>query len=1005
MAQGMPNQPKFLPRIERSGGNSYVATASGNPFETDEDEEIFSRHKMVLRVPSDCTGDLQHLTVSRNWLVCILGTGERTTLLRFFLPRAIPPGELALEKYLSGSGYKITRIFLDPTGHHLIVALVPRSASAGVSPDFLYIHCTESPQAQQLKVRRIEKLKDHEITAVAFNPYHGSDATTGSILLGTSRGLVFETELSPAMEGHVQRKQLYDLGLGRPKYPITGLKLLRIPNSSRYIVVVTSPECIYTFQETLKPEERSLQPIFAGYVSGVLEPHCEERKTDLTYSQLRFFAPPNSKYPKQWAWLCGEGLRVGELSIEGNSAATLLGSTLIPLDFEKAKHLSYEERRLSIPKAFVLTEYHAVLLYADHIRAICLLNQEQVYQESFDEARVGRPLSIERDDLTGSIYVYTARTVFNLRVTREERDVWRIYLDKGQYELATAHAAENPEHLQLVLAQRADAAFAEGSYQVAADYYAETTKSFEEVCLKFMALPDKRPIIDYVKKRLSRLTTKAPRLEAAEMESGECAADQSDVIKALVIWLIDLYLIQINMPDQNEEWRRAWQSEYDELMRQPPVLACTRANRTAVQQLIAEHADPHNLAQFAIAIGDYDEVVGQQLKAERYTEALQTLTKQREPELFYKYAPELMTKLPKATVEALMAQGARLEVERLVPTLIQLETREQREQTTRYLEFAVYKLNTTNDAIHNFLLHLYAEHDPKSLMKYLEIQGRDETLVHYDIHYALKVCTDMDRKEACVFLQCLLEMWIMAVELALKFDMKLAKETASRPTDSGMRRALWLRIAYHDIKDTNDVKKALNLLKECELLRIEDLLPFFSDFEKIDNFKEAICDALRDYNHRIQELQREMAETQEQSDRVCSELQQVRNYSIKMTPQDTCTICEMMLLVKPFFAFICGHKFHSDCLEKQVLPMLTKERSRRLSTLKQQLEAEVQQAAQTKPSSLTKQQAVELQQKRAALKTEIEDILASDCLFCGLLIDTIDQPFVDDWEQVNVEWE
>ncbi|KAH8366537.1 hypothetical protein KR084_000982 [Drosophila pseudotakahashii] len=994
MAQAMPNQPKFLPRIE---GNSYVATASGNPFETDEEEEIFSRHKMVLRVPSHCTGDLMHLAVSRNWLLCLLGTAERTTLLRFFLPRAIPPGEAALEKYLSGSGYKITRMFLDPTGHHLIIALVPKSASAGVSPDFLYIHCLESPQAQQLKVRRIEKFKDHEITAVAFNPYHGSESTTGSILLGTSRGLIFETELNPAADGHVQRKQLYDLGLGRQKYPITGLKLLRVPNSSRYIIVVTSPECIYTFQETLKPEERSLQSIFAGYVSGVQEPHCEERKTDLTYSQLRFFAPPNSKYPKQWAWLCGEGIRVGELSIEGNSATTLIGNTLINLDFEKAMHLSYEERRLNIPKSFVLTEYHAVLLYADHIRAICLLNQEQVYQETFDESRVGKLLNIERDEMTGSIYVYTVKTVFNLRVTREERNVWRIYLDKGQYELATAHAAEDPEHLQLVLGQRADAAFADGSYQVAADYYAETDRSFEEVCLKFMVLPDKRPIINYVKKRLSRLTTKPVETDAVEDE------DEANSIKALVIWLIDLYLIQINMPDQDEEWRRAWQTEYDEFMLESPVLACMRQNRDAVQQLIAEHADPHNMAQFAIAIGDYDEVVGQQLKAECYAEALQTLSTQRNPELFYKYAPELIVKLPKPTVDALMAQSSRLEVEKLVPTLIAMETREQREQTQRYLEFAIYKLNTSNDAIHNFLLHLYAEHEPKLLMKYLEIQGRDESLVHYDIHYALKVCTDLQVKEACVFLECMLRKWIAAVELALTFDMKLAKETASRPSDSKLRRKLWLRIAYHDIKGTNDVKKALNLLKECDLLRIEDLLPFFSDFEKIDNFKEAICDALSDYNQRIQELQREMAETQEQSDRVVAELQQVREHSITMNAQDTCGVCEMMLLVKPFFAFICGHKFHSDCLEKQVVPMLTKEQTRRLATLRQQLEAEVQPQAQS--MALSRQQAKELQRKRATLKTEIEDILAADCLFCGLLINTIDQPFVDDWEQVNVEWE
>ncbi|KMZ07689.1 vacuolar protein sorting-associated protein 18 homolog [Drosophila simulans] len=1002
MDTSMPNQPKFLPRIEHNSSgaaaNSYVATSSGNPFETDEEDEIFSRHKMVLRLPSNCTGDLMHLAVSRNWLVCLLGTPERTTLLRFFLPRAIPPGEAVLEKYLSGSGYKITRMFLDPTGHHIIIALVPKSATAGVSPDFLYIHCLESPQAQQLKVRRIEKFKDHEITAVAFNPYHGNESSTGPILLGTSRGLIFETELNPAADGHVQRKQLYDLGLGRPKYPITGLKLLRVPNSSRYIIVVTSPECIYTFQETLKAEERSLQAIFAGYVSGVQEPHCEERKTDLTFSQLRFFAPPNSKYPKQWAWLCGEGIRVGELSIEANSAATLIGSTLINLDFEKTMHLSYGERRLNIPKAFVLTEYHAVLLYADHVRAICLLNQEQVYQEAFDEARVGKPLSIERDELTGSIYVYTVKTVFNLRVTREERNVWRIFLDKGQYELATAHAAGDPEHLQLVLCQRADAAFADGSYQVAADYYAETNKTFEEVCLKFMVLPDKRPIINYVKKRLSRVTTKP-------METDELDEDKMNIIKALVIWLIDLYLIQINMPDKDEEWRSSWQTEYDEFMMEAHVLSCTRQNRETVRQLIAEHADPRNMAQFAIAIGDYDEVVAQQLKAECYAEALQTLINQRNPELFYKYAPELITRLPKPTVDALMAQGSRLEVEKLVPTLIIMENREQREQTQRYLEFAIYKLNTTNDAIHNFLLHLYAEHEPKLLMKYLEIQGRDESLVHYDIYYAHKVCTDLDVKEARVFLECMLRKWISAVDLALTFDMKLAKETASRPSDSKIRRKLWLRIAYHDIKGTNDVKKALNLLKECDLLRIEDLLPFFADFEKIDNFKEAICDALRDYNQRIQELQREMAETTEQTDRVTAELQQLRQHSLTVDSQDTCEICEMMLLVKPFFMFICGHKFHSDCLEKHVVPLLTKEQCRRLGTLKQQLEAEVQTQAQPQPGALSKQQAMELQRKRAALKTEIEDILAADCLFCGLLISTIDQPFVDDWEQVNVEWE
>jgi len=49
-------------------------------------------------------------------------------------------------------------------------------------------------------------------------------------------------------------------------------------------------------------------------------------------------------------------------------------------------------------------------------------------------------------------------------------------------------------------------------------------------------------------------------------------------------------------------------------------------------------------------------------------------------------------------------------------------------------------------------------------------------------------------KEARVFLECMLRKWLSAVELALTFDMKLAKETASRPSDSELRRKLWLRI-------------------------------------------------------------------------------------------------------------------------------------------------------------------------------------------------------------------
>lgn len=88
-------------------------------------------------------------------------------------------------------------------------------------------------------------------------------------------------------------------------------------------------------------------------------------------------------------------------------------------------------------------------------------------------------------------------------------------------------------------------------------------------------------------------------------------------------------------------------------------------------------------------------------------------------------------------------------------------------------------------------------------------------------------------------------MWHPAVELALTFDSKLAQQTATRPTDIEMQRKLWLVIAERELADKNDVERALDLLRECRLLHIEDLLPFFGDFQKIDDFKEVICDALK----------------------------------------------------------------------------------------------------------------------------------------------------------------
>lgn len=66
-----------------------------------------------------------------------------------------------------------------------------------------------------------------------------------------------------------------------------------------------------------------------------------------------------------------------------------------------------------------------------------------------------------------------------------------------------------------------------------------------------------------------------------------------------------------------------------------------------------------------------------------------------------------------------------------------------------------------------------------------------------------------------------------------------------------------------------------------------------------------------------------MEESAKSAERVRNDLQTFRNRSIIIDGNELCAICSGYLLVKPFFIFPCGHKFHHDCLEHQIMEHLS----------------------------------------------------------------------------------
>lgn len=99
-----------------------------------------------------------------------------------------------------------------------------------------------------------------------------------------------------------------------------------------------------------------------------------------------------------------------------------------------------------------------------------------------------------------------------------------------------------------------------------------------------------------------------------------------------------------------------------------------------------------------------------------------------------------------------------------------------------------------------------------------------------------------------------------------------------------------------------------------------------------------------------------------------------------MNTKDTCNTCNVQLLLRPFYVFPCGHRFHSDCLVAALTPMLSMDQRTKLADLQRQLTA-----LSNRPEDTRSVGSVSLSTKDQ-IKTDIDELVASECLYCGELM-------------------
>ncbi|CAJ0645140.1 10378_t:CDS:10 [Entrophospora sp. SA101] len=768
--------------------NPYYATNSGSffpeslgfePLEgfvttglAEESSNVFTLDRVQFQFPAS----LVAMAVSNEILIMALETNH---ILRIDLQQAHDVEDIEIPK--KPGELKIYKIFFDPTGRHLLIT-------------------TEQGENFYLFVEKWKKAKAlTKFKVIGWNKFTvtPTDTSTKKILIGSRNGLIYEAEIEPTEEFFKKEekycKQIYSIN---ENLPITGLRFEQFPGIPRkYFVVATTPTRIYQFIGNANPSAdidsgAMFESLFSKYESN---PGFQELPGDLPYSELHFFAPYNDQgSAKTFAWLTGPGIYHGNLVFGsqdvGDSVidvAQLLPYPATPSENDPNSVVS------EIPLSIALTEFHFIMLYQERIRAICQLNDAIVYDEIIPLKAGEQVRTMTVDTVKNTFWVYTDSSIFELIINKEDRDVWKLYLEKQKFDIALKYC-KNQAQCDKVLTTQADYYFSQGRFTQSANYYAQSTVPFEEVALKFVERDQRDALRTYLLNKLNKLR----RTSHLDRPTTYNLIASHGRVKELLFYatLIGDYEKVISHWIYESDYKQALdvlskEASNDTFYKFAPILMEHAPYETVNVWMRQPNLNPRNLMP---ALLKYD----------------------------HSNAPENVTQ----------------------------------NQAIRYLQYVVQQQNNTDPAIHNFLLTLYATQptrDEAALLQFLATEGKEP---YYNMDYALRLCSQNGRMQSCVHIYRNMKLYEEAVDLALKDnDLELAAINAEKPEgDEELRKKLWLKIARHVVEKKRDIKTAMNYLQNSDILKIEDILP---DMDEATKSAEGIRLDIRELRCRVLKLQ------------------------------------------------------------------------------------------------------------------------------------------------------
>jgi hypothetical protein len=767
--------------------------------------------------------------------------------------------------------------------------------------------------------------------------------------VGASDGNVYEVYIEPSSEFYRREerylKNVYHTNDG----PIVGLWTEAVPGRAdlRRVIIATPSTFLHFAGKLGRSGHEGSGSIFSKLFESESATVHEIANAAPSATSLLAVSPEVQEAPSYdqtnseriFGWLTSQGVLHGKLYLSQDTSelggkvlgdAKMVTRSQIPF----AQTASGRTKKTQEPvSSMILSQWHILQLVEGRIVAINRLDDtvvlDQVVLEPGQSA-IGLVADIKKN----TYWLFTTREIFEVVIIDEARDVWKIMLKTQQFDAASQYAKTSAQK-DAVATASGDYLVGKGQYMEAATVYGRSTKPFEQVALTFIDKGEQDALRKYLLTKLSTLK-------------------KTSIMQRTMVatWLVELYMAKLNTLDDtittraelSESMNTAETHDQLSVIRKEYQEFATKyrgdLDRKTVYEIISSHGREEELLYFATVVNDYNYVLSYWVQRERWTESLDVLKKQTDPEIFYKYSSVLMAHVPVELVEVMMRHTT-FNAQKLIPAFLNYNNATKaslsQNQAVRYLLFEINQHNSTDAAVHNTLISIYASHpttDESALLAYLEGQSQAHEQ-NYDADFALRLCIQHKRVQSCVHIYSSMHQYVQAVDLALKYDeIELASSVADRSnTEPALRKKLWLAIAKKVISQSSGIKTAIEFLRRVDLLRIEDLIPFFPDFVVIDDFKEEICTALEDYSRRIDALKEEMDDSEQTAKHIKSDIRALEQRYAIVEPGEKCYICGLPLLARQFFVFPCQHAFHSDCLAKKVVDLVGIARGKRIAEL------------------------------------------------------------------------